>query len=536
MCTPSAVLVHSCGLHGVEGYAGSAIQRNLLKDATFLEHLAALQPGQMVIIAHALNPHGMAWRERFNENNVDLNRNCLAKAGSPAEDAAKFANLTSQPFAEYTELDGLINPPDIGCCDCFAAKAGCTIMRYGIPHLKRATVSGQYIKQAGIFYGGAALQESVSIFLRQIWSLGVSRENANLSSLTHIDVHTGLGSPGQEALLIGPGSPTALLRACVGVLGEGASAEADRSQLKVQPTETEGLSYPVVGNLTAAVSLLAGPLPESLLRIAVPASRDNSGAEEFEYPPLSDSKEQQPSEKGPDNIPHEASSPVGPRAAATDSPAELGGARVSGAATARGSECVKLCMAQEFGTQPPVKVLQALRALNAALYGASAQAAVRANVPLSAPERQAVLDAFFVDCDQWKQDILSKGRKTFFDLFQATFDPSVLRAHLAAAGVEPTSVLPHGEAQAQQPEAEAEARTAEAGANSPPNGVPATAVASTQISAPATSTALDGENSVAQAAEHTGEGNNATKQDDVILTVVSSATQGSIASADMTTV
>src|SRR5262245_8496682 len=66
---PQRVLLHSSGLHGVEGFAGSAIQLQLLRNIPPLAADAAL------ILVHILNPYGMAWLRRVNENNVDLNRN-----------------------------------------------------------------------------------------------------------------------------------------------------------------------------------------------------------------------------------------------------------------------------------------------------------------------------------------------------------------------------------------------------------------------------------------------------------------------------
>ena len=69
---PRRVLLHSSGLHGVEGFAGSAIQLQLL------DELPRLPEDGAVLIAHVLNPYGMAWLRRVNEHNVDLNRNFLA--------------------------------------------------------------------------------------------------------------------------------------------------------------------------------------------------------------------------------------------------------------------------------------------------------------------------------------------------------------------------------------------------------------------------------------------------------------------------
>jgi hypothetical protein len=55
------VLVYTSGLHGIEGYAGSAVQLRLL----------ALGEPTAVLWLHALNPWGMAQFRRVNEGNVD---------------------------------------------------------------------------------------------------------------------------------------------------------------------------------------------------------------------------------------------------------------------------------------------------------------------------------------------------------------------------------------------------------------------------------------------------------------------------------
>src|SRR5262245_24416823 len=51
--TPKRVLVHSSGLHGVEGFAGSAIQLELL------EHRPTPAPKTAIVFVHILNPYGM---------------------------------------------------------------------------------------------------------------------------------------------------------------------------------------------------------------------------------------------------------------------------------------------------------------------------------------------------------------------------------------------------------------------------------------------------------------------------------------------
>ena len=89
-------VVVSSGLHGVEGYLGSAVQLAFLRQG-FGE--PALPDNVAVVLLHALDPFGFAWGRRFDEENVDLNRNFLVNGdvyrGSPSR---------------YSQLDDLLNP------------------------------------------------------------------------------------------------------------------------------------------------------------------------------------------------------------------------------------------------------------------------------------------------------------------------------------------------------------------------------------------------------------------------------------------
>ena len=117
---PRKVLLHCSGVHGVEGFAGSAIQLQLLEDPPMLPEDTAL------ILIHILNPYGMAWLRRFNENNVDLNRNFLHNgnyAGAPEK---------------YAELDSFLNPQSLDSSDLFLLRAGWIICRHGFDPVKQA--------------------------------------------------------------------------------------------------------------------------------------------------------------------------------------------------------------------------------------------------------------------------------------------------------------------------------------------------------------------------------------------------------------
>jgi len=93
---PRRVVIVSSGLHGVEGFFGSAVQAALLED-----QLGGWKPplGCALLLVHALNPYGFAWVRRVNEDNADLNRNFLLPGeryeGSPEK---------------YPELDDFFNP------------------------------------------------------------------------------------------------------------------------------------------------------------------------------------------------------------------------------------------------------------------------------------------------------------------------------------------------------------------------------------------------------------------------------------------
>ena len=122
---PRRALVHSSGLHGVEGFAGSAIQLQ------FLENAPALAPDAGLMITHILNPYGMAWLRRFNENNVDLNRNFV----DPQSGA------TTPPV--YSKLNAFLNPPTPPAADLFYLRVALLILQQGMPALKQGVVGGQ---------------------------------------------------------------------------------------------------------------------------------------------------------------------------------------------------------------------------------------------------------------------------------------------------------------------------------------------------------------------------------------------------------
>ncbi|MFT4974278.1 MAG: hypothetical protein ACI8S6_000160, partial [Myxococcota bacterium] len=101
--SPRRVLLHAAGLHGVEGFAGSAIQLGLLRDG-----LPPLPPDTALLFVHVLDPYGMAWLRRCDGAGVDLDHNLLPPGtehtGTPAAYAARADALRASGPPEVSFL------------------------------------------------------------------------------------------------------------------------------------------------------------------------------------------------------------------------------------------------------------------------------------------------------------------------------------------------------------------------------------------------------------------------------------------------
>jgi len=185
----STVVVVFSATHGVEGYCGSALQTHWLA-----RHAAERPAGIRVVHVHALNPFGMAWVRRVNEDNVDLNRNFID---------------WSQPIPTNDEYDGIAST--VVPADWSDETQQRTMLEllglvetWGYPRMQTVVSGGQYSQPKGVFYGGAG----------PVWSHHFLRDwcAANLVSAQRvllIDLHTGLGPWGHGELIASaaPGDP-----------------------------------------------------------------------------------------------------------------------------------------------------------------------------------------------------------------------------------------------------------------------------------------------------------------------------------------
>lgn len=178
----SAIVVSS-GVHGVEGFFGSAVQ------LARLDNVNARTSGRDVrwVFIHGVNPFGFSKLRRFNEHNVDLNRNFLASNDD-------YAGV---PFG-YAGLNRFLNPESAPSrFEPFKLKAIWNIWRMGLPALKEAVAGGQYEYPRGLFFGGKEACQSTRIVQQNFESWIGSSEN-----IVHIDFHSGLGEFGKYRLLL----------------------------------------------------------------------------------------------------------------------------------------------------------------------------------------------------------------------------------------------------------------------------------------------------------------------------------------------
>ena len=179
--TKGAVFVCS-GTHGVEGFSGSAIQIGLLR-AGWSEMLSG---DVKIVLIHAINPYGFAYLRRFNEDNIDLNRNFLELDESPPENSgydALASWMAPKSISFISEVAAL------GRLLLFAAGRGITATR-------QAVTGGQYRHPEGLFYGGNKPSWSAQR-LKEI----VEHHGRELDRFVFIDVHTGLGPFGAAEMI-----------------------------------------------------------------------------------------------------------------------------------------------------------------------------------------------------------------------------------------------------------------------------------------------------------------------------------------------
>ena len=174
------LVVLTTGVHGMEGYIGS-----VMLDVFFQEVYPTLDTENTGILVVAnVNPYGMKYYRRYNENNVDLNRNFIL-------DWDSFDRASNK---EYPKVDTFLGPTgkignglwhEVG----FYLSLGKTAITDGAGTISDALLTGQYEYPQRVYYGGNG-DEASTVYLKDVFSRCLDSEYENV---VHIDIHSGYG-------------------------------------------------------------------------------------------------------------------------------------------------------------------------------------------------------------------------------------------------------------------------------------------------------------------------------------------------------
>ena len=174
------LIVLTTGVHGIEGYIGAVMLDVFFNEIYFQLDMSCTG----VLVVANVNPYGMKYMRRYNENNVDLNRNFI-------EDWESF-DLSSNK--EYPKVSTFLQPEgkignafwhEVG----FYLSLGKEVIASGADTISDALLTGQYEYAEGVYYGGTQDEQS-TIYLKNVFSDCLDSEYENI---IHVDIHSGYG-------------------------------------------------------------------------------------------------------------------------------------------------------------------------------------------------------------------------------------------------------------------------------------------------------------------------------------------------------
>lgn len=174
------LVILTTGVHGIEGYIGS-----VMLDVFFAEVFPQLDADTTgVLVVANVNPYGMKYMRRYNENNVDLNRNFILDWNS-------FDLAVNK---DYPKVHAFLGPDGkIGNALWHEAGFYLSLGKYAITQgadtISDALLGGQYEYPQGVYYGGSG-DEASTVYLKDVFAQCLDSEYKNL---VHIDIHSGYG-------------------------------------------------------------------------------------------------------------------------------------------------------------------------------------------------------------------------------------------------------------------------------------------------------------------------------------------------------
>jgi hypothetical protein len=170
--------IHLSGVHGVEGYLGSAVQSEILQDHELLKNSR-----HNILFVHAVNPYGMSWSRRTNSNNIDLNRNCFLPSATPDN---KDINRFQKFLQSRSKAEILFRFPQLLI----------SALILGTRRVSQAIAGGQWKFPRLLFFGGHEVQPELLHLMANI-----QRLSGGTQKYCVLDVHTGLGPSAYDSLL-----------------------------------------------------------------------------------------------------------------------------------------------------------------------------------------------------------------------------------------------------------------------------------------------------------------------------------------------
>ncbi len=185
------LFVLTSGVHGMEAFAGSAVQLMFLKE--FENVFQRKNIGFLLV--HSLNPYGFKNSRRATETNVNLNRNFTT------------SNILFQTKnSGYEKLQALLEPQGPVVNPTFHFLSICTRLIFQlltgeatVRELTESVSQGQFVSSKGLEFGGHAVEPQIVDFLKTIQKL-----SSDYSEVILYDLHTGLGD--REQLYLMPGN------------------------------------------------------------------------------------------------------------------------------------------------------------------------------------------------------------------------------------------------------------------------------------------------------------------------------------------
>ncbi len=173
------LIILMSGTHGVEGYIGSATQ------LWFIEKiLPKIKSKTSIGFVHCLNPFGMQHNKRYNENNVDLNRNCIDNLKNIKLIDPKSTLIIKEAQKLLTPKRPRVNEIFEWVAYYFLVKK--IILRNGLKNTIKAVSFGQNLFPKSVCYCGKEKQKSIIIledFIKKI--------TKDYNKVIFIDIHTG---------------------------------------------------------------------------------------------------------------------------------------------------------------------------------------------------------------------------------------------------------------------------------------------------------------------------------------------------------